>query len=205
MDVFGALWLGETFPAFLTAGGKASYYHHALPYSTPHPACWNSWGTYHMFTTDHDWRIKQRTSQFFATQMLTQEWAEPRDEEHQLFRAKSDIHDEQGRALVTGYAVLRPDGRWALMLINKDYDHPHTVKIVFHDADAEKDRGFAGPVDRITFGKEQYVWHSAMRDGYADPDGPAARSTLPDGTKSFDLPAASMTVLRGRIGDSKSQ
>src|SRR5882762_9462872 len=66
VDVFGALWLGETFPAFLTAGGKASYYHHALPYSTPHPACSNSWGTYHMFTTGHDYLIKQRTSQFFA-------------------------------------------------------------------------------------------------------------------------------------------
>jgi len=31
VDVFGALWLGETFPAFLTAGGKASYYHHSMP------------------------------------------------------------------------------------------------------------------------------------------------------------------------------
>jgi hypothetical protein len=45
------------------------------------------------------------------------------------------------------------------------------------------------------------VWHSNMRDGYADPDGPAARSTLPDGTDQFILPAASMTVLRGRIGE----
>ncbi len=204
VDVFGALWLGETFPAFLTAGGKAAYYHHALPYSTPHPACWNSWGTYHMFTTDHNWRIKQRTSQFFATQMLTQEWAEPKDAEHKLFHATSDIRDEQGRALVTVYAVLRPDGQWALMLINKDYDHAHGVKIVFHDADTGKDRLFTGTINRITFGKEQYAWHPAMRDGYADPDGPAARSTLPDGTESFELPAASMTVLRGSVGEAKT-
>ena len=108
-------------------------------------------------------------------------------------------------ALVTGYAVLRPDGQWALMLINKDYDHPHTVKIVFRDADAEEDA-----VCRSS--RSDYFWQrtvcmafSEPQDGYADPDGPAARSTLPDGTKSFDLPAASMTVLRGRIGDSKSQ
>ena len=201
VDVFGALWLGETFPAFLTAGGKASYYHHALPYSTPHPACWNSWGTYHMFTTDRDYLIKQRTSQFFATQMLTQEWAEPKDEEHRLFHASSDVHDAEGRTLVTVYAVLRPDGQWALMLINKDYDHPHSVNIVFRDEDAGKTSSFVGPVSRITFGKEQYTWHPAMRDGYANPDGPAARSTLPEGTDQFVLPAASMTVLRGRIGE----
>ena len=199
VDVFGALWLGETFPAFLTAGGKASYYHHAMPYSTPHPACSNSWGTYHMFTTDHNWLIKQRTSQFFAAQMLTQEWAEPKDAEHRLFHAASDIKDNDGHVLVTAYAVLRPDGGWSLMLINKDYDNPHVVSIQFHDSDAKKDRSFVGSVARITFGKEQYKWHPAMRDGYADPDGPAARSALPAGTDHFTLPAASMTVLRGRI------
>lgn len=199
VDVFGALWLGETFPAFLTAGGKASYYHHALPYSTPHPACWNSWGTYHMFTTDHNYLIKQRTSQFFAAQMLTQEWAEPVDREHRLFHAASDIKNSKGQTLVTAYAVLRPDGQWSLMIINKDYDNPHSVGITFHDDDTRTDRSFAGPVTRITFGKEQYRWHSAMRDGYADPDGPADKSILPDGTHLFMLPPASMTVLRGRI------
>jgi hypothetical protein len=202
VDVFGALWLGETFPAFLTAGGKASYYHHALPYSTPHPACWNSWGTYHMFTTDHNYLIKQRTSQFFAAQMLTQEWAEPKDAEHRLFHATSDIKDPQGHILVTVYAVLRPDGQWSLMLINKDYENPHSVGITFHDEEANQDSSFVGPVARITFGKEQYQWHSSMRDGYADPDGPALQSTLPDGTDRYILPPASMTVLRGRIGTS---
>jgi hypothetical protein len=199
VDVFGALWLGETFPAFLTAGGKASYYHHAMPYSTPHPACSNSWGTYHMFTTDHNWLIKQRTSQFFAAQMLTQEWAEPKDQEHRLFHAASNIKDKDGNVLVTVYAVLRPDRQWSLMLINKDYDNPHTVSIQFHDDDMKKDGSFAGPVARITFGKDQYTWHSALRDGYADPDGPAATSTLPAGTDRYTLPAASMTVLRGQV------
>ena len=200
VEVFGALWVGDTFPAFLTAGGKGSFYHTALPYSTPHPACDNSWGTYHMFTTDHQYVIKQRTSQFFAAQMLTQEWAEPKDAEHRLFRAATDIKDAEGHALVTAYAVLRPDGQWALMLINKDYDNSHTVNITFHDTEANSDSSFVGPVDRITFGKEQYTWHSALRNGYADPDGPAARSTLPAGTERYMLPPASMTVLRGRIG-----
>ncbi len=200
MDVFGALWLGETFPAFLTAGGKASYYHHALPYSTPHPACWNSWGTYHMFTIDSHYLIKQKTSQFFAAQMLTQEWAEPKDAEHRLFRAASDIKDAEGHTLVTAYAVLRPDGQWSLMLINKDYDNSHEVAIRFHDEDTNVDSVFVGSVDRITFGKEQYRWHPAMRNGYADPDGPPLRSILPAGAGHYVLPAASMTVLRGRIG-----
>ncbi len=200
VDVFGALWVGDTFPAFLTAGGQGSYYHTALPYSTPHPACDNSWGTYHMFTTGHNHVIQQRTSQFFAAQLLTQEWAEPKDAQHRLFKATSDIRDAEGHTLVTAYAVLRPDGQWALMLINKDYDNPHAVNIVFHDEATHADSAFVGPVDRITFGKEQYTWHSALQDGYADPDGPPARSTLSSGRERYTLPPASMTVLRGRTG-----
>jgi hypothetical protein len=200
VDVFGALWLGETFPAFLTAGGKAAYFHHSLPYSTPHPACSNSWGTYRLFTTDHDYLIKQPTSQFFAAQMLTQQWAQPVDQEQRLFKGWSDIKDAAGHSLVNVYAVLRPDGQWSLMVINKDYDHPHTVRVVFHNKDANRDHSFVGPVTMITFGKDQYLWHPALRDGYAEPDGPAAQSTLPPGTETFILPAASMTILRGSIG-----
>lgn len=44
-----------------------------------------------MFTSGPDWLIKQHTSQFFAAQMLTQEWAQPVDAEHRLFHAASDI------------------------------------------------------------------------------------------------------------------
>ena len=66
VDIFGALWLADSFAGFLTAGGKSTHYYHALPYSPPHPACPNSWGAYHMFMVDGDYRIRQRTSQFFA-------------------------------------------------------------------------------------------------------------------------------------------
>jgi hypothetical protein len=87
--------------------------------------------------------------------------------------------------LVTAYALLRPNGQWSLMLINKDYDHPHQVRIVFHDDNSETDRSFAGLVSVITFGKGQYQWYPAKRNGYAEPDGPALRSTVSGGKDSF--------------------
>jgi hypothetical protein len=200
VEVFGALWLGDTFAAFLTAGGKATFYYHALSYSPPHPACPNSWGTYHMFMVDKNYEIKSKTSQFFAAQLLTQEWSQPVDAEHRLFKAASDVNDAGGHILVTAYAVFRPDGQWSLMLINKDYDNPHPVRIAFHDGDANADRFFQGPVTIITFGKAQYQWHPGRKNGYADPDGPAATSTV-NGTPDtqYDLPPASMTVLRGTV------
>ncbi len=63
---------------------------------------------------------------------------------------------------------------------------------------------FTGTVDVITFGSEQYQWHPAPAPlgGSADPDGPAAKSKITAPTDStYTLPKASITVLRGRLGD----
>jgi hypothetical protein len=202
VDIFGALWLGDSFAGFLTAGGMGTFYYHALPYSPSHPVCPNSWGTYHMFMVDKNYEIRQKTSQYFAARLITQEWAEPKDAEHKLFKASSDIKDDQGHTLVTSYALLRPDGQWSLMLINKDYDHAHELKIAFHVGDPDLEHSFVGPVTMITFGKAQYQWHPARKEGYADPDGPPVTSTVSGGPDTtYTLPPASINVLRGKVSD----
>jgi F5/8 type C domain len=199
VDIFGALWLADSFAGFLEAGGKSTHYYHDLPYSPPHPACENSWGTYHMFMVDEKYQIKQPTSQYYAAQLLTQEWAQPVDAQHRMFKASSDIKDSEGHVLVTAYALERPDGHWSLMLINKDYDHAHGVRIAFHDAKGNK--SFSGTVAISTFGKAQYQWHPNRKQGYADPNNPPAKSSLKmDDSTAVELPAASLTVLRGRLG-----
>jgi len=201
VDIFGALWLADSFAGFLTAGGQSTHYYHALSYSPPHPICPNSWGTYHPFMVDDQYQIVQPTSQFFAAQLLTQEWSQPKDAEHQLYRAASDVRDAEGNVLVTAYALHRPDGQWALMLINKDHDHSHRVRVVFHDSEDNRDVSFGGQVAMITFGREQYQWHPDRKKGHADPDGPPKTSALQAGQDtSYDLPAASVTVLRGTLG-----
>ena len=205
VDIFGALWLADSFGGFLTAGGKSTHYYHALSYSPPHPACANSWGTYHMFMVGEHYQIQQKTSQFFAAQLITQEWAEPKDAEHRLYAASSDVKDSKGNLLVTAYPLQRPDGQWSLMLVNKDHDQPHRVRIVFHDAGSNRDTFFRGPVAMISFGKAQYQWHAARKKGYADPDGPPTTSQLTgDENTQYNLPAASVTVLRGRLAASES-
>lgn len=200
VDIFGALWLADSFAGFLSAGGESTHYYHDLSYSPPHPACGNSWGTYHMFMVNDHYEIRQPTSQFFAAQLITQQWAQPGEGEHRQYLASSDLKDSEGDVLVTAYALERPDGQWSLMLINKDHDRAHEVHILFHDAEAHGDSWFAGPVTRITFGKEQYQWHPARKKGYADPDGPPLVNKLNgDRDTRYSLPAASLTILRGRI------
>jgi hypothetical protein len=86
------------------------------------------------------------------------------------------------------------------MLINKDYDHPHQVRIVFQD-DKDGRSAFVGAVTMLTFGKAQYQWHSARRNGYADPDNPPLKSTITGGADViYTLPPASLNIIRGKVG-----
>jgi hypothetical protein len=130
--------------------------------------------------------------------MLTQEWVEPGDGLHGVYAASSDVADAGGRAIVTAYAVKRPDGQWSTLLVNKDPKVARSVRVAFRDGEAE--RSFSGPVTRITFGADQYVWHPNGPDGRARPDGPPLeRRELGGKGATYRLPAASITVLRGKI------
>jgi len=199
VDIFGALWLADYAGSFLTAGGGALYYFHYIPTGV-HLGCNESGGTFGMFTVDANYQIQKPTSQFFASQLINLEWVQPGNGEHRVFSATADILDPAGHALVTAYAVTRPDGQWSLLIINKDQSNPHRVRIAFHDA-AGPDRFFSGPATMISFGSAQYQWHPNGRDGFAEPDGPAARTTTKSGEDTiYELPQASVSVIRGSLG-----
>jgi len=200
VDIFGALWLADYVGAFLNAGGDAIYYFHYLPMGV-HRGCNDSLGTFGMFTVDKDFQIQQPTSQFFASQLINLEWVQPGGSEHRLFQAAGDVEDPAGHSLVTAYAVLRPDGQWSLLVVNRDQWNAHKVRISFHDSKDKSDRSFSGPVVVKTFGREQYQWHPDAKGGFAEPDGPVASTTVIASSDTlFDLPAASMSVIRGTLG-----
>jgi F5/8 type C domain len=195
VDIFGALWLADYAGAFFNAGGKALYYFHYLPLGV-HGGCNDSMGTFGMFTTSRTYEIQKPTSQFFASQLINTEWVQPGNGEHKVFAALGDIQDAAGHSLVTAYALLRPDQQWSLLLVNRDQENTHKVRVEFRDAGGV--RSFAGPVNVITFGSEQYRWHPTNEGGFPDPDGPPLKFTVTaKADTNFELPKASMTVIRG--------
>jgi hypothetical protein len=110
-----------------------------------------------------------------------------------------DIKDADGNALVTTYALHRPDGNWSIMLVNRDENNAHSVRVSFEGG--SKRSGFSGPVRFVTFGSEQYVWINDGPNSHADPDNPPAAKTIAaDAQTTFALPRASVTVIRGKIG-----
>jgi hypothetical protein len=151
---------------------------------------------------DKNYRVTGYPPQYLAAQVITKEWVQPIDAAHRLFKVSSDITDDFGNLLVTAYALERPDGQWSVMLVNKDRENDHAVKLVFADSGSKSDRFFSGSVDRIIFGPAEYQWHADGANGHADPDGPATKSTVSSGADHvFQLPKASIIVLRGRLAE----
>ena len=217
-DMFAGIWLADYIGSFLNAGGNGVYFFHYLPLHME-PGCSGSPGTFGMFTINGNYEIQQRLAQFFVAQLINQEWAQPDGAEHQVYPAKSDLEDGAGHELVTAYAVKRPDGQWSLMLVNRDQQTAHKVRVSFR-GESGREESFAGQVETATFGSQQYHWHPAQTrfmahaehaaehtvvaytKGWADPDGPIAREKLTAGKDSqYEIPAASVVVIRGKIGE----
>jgi hypothetical protein len=218
-DIFAGVWLADYIGSFLNSGGKGVYFFHYLPLQME-PGCNSSPGTFGMFTVNANYQIQQPLAQFFVAQLINLEWAQPNGGEHQVFAAKGDVQDGAGHDLVTAYVVKRPDGKWSAMVVNRDQDQGHKVRIAFNQP-GEKS-AFAGPVEISTFGSAQYQWHPAQTrfmahaeksgertivatsKGWADPDGPIIhiKLTAEKGTR-YDLPAASVVVIRGNLGGVK--
>jgi hypothetical protein len=219
-DLFAGIWLADYIGSFLNSGGNGVYFFHYLPLQME-PGCNGSPGTFGMFTIDANYQIQQPLAQFFVAQLINLEWVQPAGSEHQVFSVKSGVQDGAGHELVTAYAVKRPDGKWAVMAVNRDQQNAHRVRIAF-EGPAGNDGRFSGAVEVSTFGSAQYQWHPAQTRfmahaekageptivattrGAADPDGPILHTQLTaEKDTMYDLPAASVVVIRGNVGGGK--
>ncbi|HXB67770.1 MAG TPA: discoidin domain-containing protein [Candidatus Acidoferrales bacterium] len=217
--VKAGLWLADYVGAMMTAGAGGTYYFHYIASA----GRGGGGGGGGFLAVNEDNRVTTYTPQYLATQVITREWVQPVDAMHKLFRVSSDVKDKDGHILVTAYAVARPDGQWSVMLVNKDRDNDHAVKVNFADPVTSHDRYYTGAVDRVVFGAAEYVWHPdpvpagpdgtappAGRGGrgggrggtgHADPDGPPSKSSVTAGGPDtlYQLPKASIIVLRGKL------
>ena len=188
--IFAGLWLSDNVGSFFAGGGSA-FYHSPIQPQGLEPSClgWASWSN---FVSNRQYDIKGYTSLYFAAHMINQEWVLHRSGVHTMFPSTT------GDEAVTSYALHRPDGNWSLMLVNRDETHPHAVKVVFENSAGKE--YFAGPVTDVTFGSEQYVWINDGLNSHADPDHAPVGGQVKGGPDAiFELPKASVTVLRGKI------
>ena len=195
-DIFSALWLADNIGSFFAEGG-ALYVHSPIEPSGIEHGC-QGWAVWSNALWNRHAKITSYTAFYHAGRMINNEWVTHRSGAHHLYSADVKIEDPAGNALVTSYAVRRPDGQWALLLINKDRDNPHSLRVAFESHGVAGH--FSGAVRVVTFGSEQYVWHGADASAHADPDLPPVVSSVDASAQTvFTLPKASVTVLRGEV------
>lgn len=193
--IFAGLWLADNIGSFFEGGG-AAFYHSPIQPQSVHDTCLGP-ATWSNFVTDNDYNISGYTSLYFAARLINVEWAQHKSGVHKMFPSTVSVKDADGNELVTSYALHRPDGNWAIMLVNRDESQAHNVRVEF-DSKPNGRTGFSGPVAVTTFGSEQYEWKADGVNSHADPDGPAFGFRVNAGPKTtFTLPKASVTVLRG--------
>jgi hypothetical protein len=195
-DIFSALWLADNVGSFFEQGGSL-YIHSPIEPSGLGHGCqgYAVWGN---AICDRDFKIIEYMAFYHAGRMINNEWVTHRAGVHKQYRVTGGQEDGAGNVHVTGYAVKRPDGDWALLIVNKDKDNPHPVRLAFEDDG--KTGYFSGPVRMVTYGSEQYVWHGADANAHADPNLPPVVSSISGGKDvEITLPKASVTVLRGKV------
>lgn len=181
---------------FLTLGGDAAYLFGYTP-NTPinqHLAC-AGYGNMMLWQADENGEARWKLPAYYGARLMTGEWAQAGDAPHALYPAASTLRDAKGQALVTAYAVHRPDGQWALMIVNRDMTAAHPVVIDFKGA-AGPLGGLKGAVEVYQYSGRQYAWKDA------GPESRPARSLPPEhrtvkGGGTLDLPAYSLTIVRG--------
>src|SRR5262249_2875284 len=126
VGIEGALLNAEIVGQFLTLGGSGGYLYGYEPNELIQELpC--VWGNNMLFLADERRRVRSEWATYHGARLLTREWAQPADLPHEVYPAASDIRNQSGQALVTAYAVRRPDKQWALMLINKDPERSWTA------------------------------------------------------------------------------
>ncbi len=195
----GALLNAETAAQFLTLGGSAAYLYGYEPNVPLHEVedC-PTWGNLALLLSDSDGRPPRPLATYHVARLLTRQWAQPdTDRPQAVYRTASRLRSRLGLPWVTAYAVHRPDGQWAVLLLNKDSKRAHSVTVRFQREGGRSPVSFSGPADLFQYSAAQYVWHPNRDRGYPAPDLPPRHSETSRNTVL--LPPFSLSLLRGPV------
>jgi hypothetical protein len=196
VELPGAIVNAETAALLLALGGETSYLYGLEPddvYQEAEGKSCNTWGNLMLFQFVQGQPIRPMAT-YHVAQMLNKHWVQPGTGRHTVYAATCELRTADGHPMVTAYAVRRPDGRLAVLLLNKDPRRPVTVRLARTVGGAQR------PVNErlslFQFSPLQWNWVPHPR-GEAFPDRalPPYRSTVDEG-RAVVLPPYSVTVVR---------
>jgi hypothetical protein len=197
VDLAGALFNADVIGTFLTQGGSAAYLYGYEPSGIDRERrtrC-ETWGNNTLFLSDERRRILARTATYHGARLLLRQWAGNPAQAHRVYPAQVDIGAAGGPSPLSAYALQRSDGRWAVLLINKDPAREWTVVLRFAGLAPGAPASPQGAADLYQFSTAQYQWLANGAHGRPRRSQPPRHSRLREGAP-LQVPAWSLTVVR---------
>lgn len=201
VDLPGGMLLDEIVSQFLSLKGSGTFLLGLEPSGLERSAAGGSWGgNGSLFVSSAGYHVRCHGAGYFALQMLNRHWAEPGNRIHAVYPAESDIRNTLGQDLVSTYAAHRPDGQWALLLLNKQHHRAASVQVRFAGATPAGAGYLQGRADLYQYSAAQFAWHEDGAAGTALRDLPPSHTRVEAGSgRSILLPPFSISVLRGTV------
>jgi hypothetical protein len=196
VEVPAALLNAEIVAQSLMAGIKTVYLYGVEPGDPiKDGADCDTWGNLMALQAGKDGRVKWRLPTYYGAKLAGQEWLGEPGGVHNLYPARISGSGADGS--LAAYAVHRPDGQWALLVLNKDPVRARTADVRFEGAGARGAR-WRGPLEVLQYSPRQYAWHSNREEGHPTFSEPPGRYRTESGKPlSLSLPPMSLTVVRG--------
>lgn len=180
VDLSGALINADIVGTFLAQGGNRAYLYGYEPNELLNEKhC--SWGNNMLFLQGSGEAQPMKLATFFGAQLLAKQWAQPGGGVHQMLATTTS--DPQ----VGAFALLRPDGTWSVLLLNRSTNTAHTVHL---------DRG-AGEGQLYQYSRDQYQWRAHKEKGRPVRNEPPVFTSV-QVSAGVKLPPLSISVLRFR-------
>ena len=171
VELPSALLQADLVGHFLSEGGAAAYmfgYGPNVPINQ-HLDC-AGYGNMMPFLADEKGQAGAPLPVYFASRLISRTWLQPGHGRHRLFATR--VEGDAPAGTVVAYAAQRPDGRLAILVLNRSAERAFSVR-----------PPQAGPAEVWQYGPDQYRWR---------PDGP-------DGRPSLDLPPAAWRIGGGEV------
>jgi hypothetical protein len=202
ISIEGALLNADIVGKFLTLGGDQAFLFGYTPGTVGRDFACTAGGIM-LFSMDDDGDITHRFATYLGARLVTQEWLRPGNEVHEIYPAASNVRNSKGEELITAYAVHRPDGLWALMLINKDPQRTFETNLVFRNLLSGWAGSFEGKVDVYQYSANQYLLGGPAGNPYpVKVEEPEHRIVELSGQALMSLQPYSMMIIRGRLQSS---
>lgn len=197
VDLAGALLNADVLGQFIEMGVATAYLYGWEPdipiRETTH--C-DAWGNLMTLLADGRGQASARLPTYYGARLVLRQWAQPGSARHQVLALTTtgDTRNATGQPLVSAHAVRRPDGRLALILIDKDPARAADVSLATEHAGASAP--LTGPLDVYAYDGSRYRWRAQGPDGHPVLDLPPLH-TVTTGPR-VHLTPMSLTIVRTR-------